>query len=219
MNPEPSYSQCGEDRILAFLFKNLKITTPFYIDIGAYDAYEDSNTAIFYETGAKGINIEPNIERYRKLLEQRKRDVNLNVAISGKKGKHKFYKLSSDKMNTLLKEKADELVKTQKKKILDVIEVKTITFNELMEKYCQKQEVDLLNTDAEDMDLEILKSIDWNKYTPLVICAETASYARDGTEVKYSEIIHFLESKGYMIFADTRINTIFVKKDKYVGRD
>ena len=218
-SPEPSYSQCGEDRILTFLFKTLKIKKPFYIDIGAYDPYEDSNTAIFYEKGANGINIEPNYERYGNFLEKRKRDTNLNIGISNKKGKMKFYKLSSDKMNTFVEEKANNLVNTNNIEIKEVVEVETITFNELMETYCKNIVPDLLSLDVEDMDLKILKSVDWDKYSPLTICVETASYSRNGTEEKYQEIISFLESKGYLNYADTRINTIFVRKDKYIGHN
>ena len=58
--------------------------------------------------------------------------------------------------------------------------------------------------------------INWDKYSPLIICVETASYSRNGTETKYEEIISYLESKGYLNYADTRINTIFIKKDRYV---
>ncbi|MFM7886227.1 MAG: glycosyltransferase family 2 protein, partial [Pseudanabaena sp.] len=54
-----SYSQCGEDLIIQFIFSSLGISKPSYIDIGAYDAHKLSNTAVFYEQGSRGINIEP----------------------------------------------------------------------------------------------------------------------------------------------------------------
>lgn len=216
-NSKPSYSQCGEDRILAFLFKVLKIDKPFYIDIGAYDPYKDNNTAIFYENGASGINVEPNIDNYKRIVEKRERDVNLNLGISDKGGKQRFYKLSSDQMNTLLKENANGLVNSQGMAIEEVIEIETITFNELMERCCNGVNIDLLTLDTEGMDLRILKSIDWDKYAPLIICVESASYSRSGEEEKDEELIQFLESKGYLNYADTRINNIFVDKSRYVG--
>jgi hypothetical protein len=122
-------------------------------------------------------------------------------------------------MNTFLEEKALSLVKKQKKSIIGTEYVNVITYNQLIEQYSKVKNPDLLNIDTEDMDLEILMSIDWTKYKPTVICAETASYERDGTERKYDDLISFVESKGYMVFADTRLNTIFVRRDKYVGHD
>jgi len=216
-NHKSSYSQCGEDRIIAFLFKAMKISKPFYIDIGAYDPYKDSNTAIFYEEGASGINIEPNLERYNIFLEKRKRDKNLNVGIADKKGKMKFYKLSSDQMNTFVEEKAKDLVESQEMEIKNAVDIDVITFNELMETHCNGKVPDLVSLDTEGMDLKILKSISWENYSPLILCVETASYSRNGTEGKYDEIISLLESKGYLNYADTRINNIFIRKDKYIG--
>lgn len=54
-----SYSQCGEDLIVSFIFNRLGILNPNYIDIGAHHPYKLSNTAFFYESGSRGINIEP----------------------------------------------------------------------------------------------------------------------------------------------------------------
>lgn len=56
----PRYSQCGEDKIVDLLFKKLSITNPSWLDIGAGDPSVLSNTAMFYEMGLRGVNIEPN---------------------------------------------------------------------------------------------------------------------------------------------------------------
>ena len=49
-----SFSQCGEDCIVDFMFKFKKIEKPSYIDIGAFHPFELSNTAKFYLTGSRG---------------------------------------------------------------------------------------------------------------------------------------------------------------------
>jgi hypothetical protein len=54
-----SYSQCGEDIIINFILTCLKIDKPTYMDIGAHHPFRFSNTALFYEAGCHGINIEP----------------------------------------------------------------------------------------------------------------------------------------------------------------
>ncbi len=66
-----SYSQLGEDLIVRYLFDDLKIDKPTYIDIGANDPYILSNTAFFYKSGCKGINIEPNPVLCKKIRNKR----------------------------------------------------------------------------------------------------------------------------------------------------
>ena len=63
-----SYSQCGEDLIMNFIFNNLRIEKPSYIDIGAHHPFWLSNTFFFYKKGSKGINIEAN--DYTNILKQ-----------------------------------------------------------------------------------------------------------------------------------------------------
>jgi len=217
-NYHKSYSQCGEDMILSFIFyKALKIKKPTYLDIGAYDSYEDSNTAVFYENGSTGVNVEPNTGRYKKIATSRKRDINLNLGVSTKEGVADFHTLSSEKMSTLIKPKAEKLLTSHKIDIKSTKKIQVTTVNKIIEKYCKGIFPDLFSLDAEGMDLAILRSINWKKYSPLVICTETASYSTNGNEKKDIKLISFLESKGYMVYADTRINTIFIKKDKYIN--
>ena len=80
----------------------------------------------------------------------------------------------------------------------------------------QKLITDLLFLDAEGVDELIIKSIDYENNFPIIICAETISYSKGNNGVKNKELITFLESKGYFMYADTYINSIFVKKDIWI---
>src|SRR6516165_9697352 len=53
-------------------------TDGFYVDVGAGDPANLSVTKWFYDLGWSGINIEPNRALFKKLIESRPRDVNLN---------------------------------------------------------------------------------------------------------------------------------------------
>ncbi len=53
--------------------------------------------------------------------------------------------------------------------------------------------------------------MDYEKEGAYVICVETLGYSESFEGKKESEIIDLLVSKGYMIYADTYINTIMVK--------
>jgi hypothetical protein len=72
-----------------------------------------------------------------------------------------------------------------------------------------------VSIDVEGMDLVVVKSIDFNRYRPEVFCIETLSYTENNTEVKLNDIISYVESQGYFLYADTYINSIFVDKAKW----
>ena len=62
------------------------------------------------------------------------------------------------------------------------------------------------------MDYEVLKSLDYNKYPIPVICAETCAFSETHIKPKERMIEDLMLSKGYLVYADTYINTIFVNE-------
>lgn len=100
-----SFSQEGEDLILHRLFQDYEHITKtklegFYIDVGAHHPIRFSNTFSFYVKGWSGINIDPTpggMEAFRNI---RPRDVNLELAVSDKKEKLKFYLFEEPALNT-----------------------------------------------------------------------------------------------------------------------
>ena len=54
---------------------------------------------------------------------------------------------------------------------------------------------------------------------PLVFCVETIIFSRaEGIEEKEDRIIDLMLNRGYMVYADTHINTIFVDKERWLSR-
>ena len=97
--------------------------------------------------------------------------------------------------------------------------LKKIMINSLpdvIHKYCDGKFPDLLSIDVEGMDEQILKSIDYNSTVPKVMCVETLKFSAEGKGEKKTDLIEFVKSKGYMVYADTYINTIFVREDIYM---
>jgi len=72
---------------------------------------------------------------------------------------------------------------------------------------------DFLSIDIEGLDLDVLKSLDFDQFPIPVICVETCTYSEDHIRPKDYSIAEFVISKGYEVYADTYINTIFVNKD------
>lgn len=215
-NKKISYSQCGEDLIIKFIFDSMGIKHPSYIDIGAHDPEYLSNTAIFYLNGSRGINIEPDQNLFRTFLSKRHRDINLNIGISNTKGEMDLHIMSSPTLNTYSKAEVEKYVVDGKYHVKSIQSIKVDTISNVISNYWNGYFPDFLSLDVEGLDKVVLESIDYENVYPIVICVETISFSENGTGVKNTSIINLLESKGYMIFADTYINTIFVKKNMWI---
>jgi len=79
--PNKSYSQCGEDLLIRFLFDLLRVSRPSYIDLGAHHPSYLSNTKKLYSEGCRGINIEANPALIASFHRHRSKDLNLNIGI------------------------------------------------------------------------------------------------------------------------------------------
>jgi FkbM family methyltransferase len=212
-----SYSQCGEDLIMTHLFGPLKIEKPTYVDIGAHHPYFLSNTALFYSKGARGINIEPDPDLFQAFEKYREHDINLNIGIAeGKSDTLDFYQMSDPVLNTFSKKEAETYRDDHGHTIRAVSKVPVLPVNQVLQKYLKRRPLDILSIDVEGLDFQILKAVDYKRYKPKIICIETISYSETGNGVKNQAIITFLEKKGFLLFADTYINTIFVRKDLWV---
>lgn len=207
-----SYSQCGEDLIANFIFSVLGIKNPSYLDIGAFDPHNMNNTYIFYKKGCKGINIELNPKLFPKLKKYRKNDTNLNIGISQNNETLNYYMFDAPALNTFSEDSATKLEKETKHKVLEARKIETKNLNYIIEKYNDNIFPDFLSVDTEGLDKDILNSINYNN-GPKVICTESISYSENNDGKKDEDILNLLKSKGYMLFADTHINSIFVKED------
>lgn len=207
-----SYSQSGEDLIVKFIFDCLGIIKPSYLDIGAHHPYFISNTALFYEKGSRGINIEPDPVLFFEFLKERKSDVNLNIGISDIDGELDFFVISASTLNTFSKEEAYNYEKEGDFRIKSIEKIKVNTLASIINQYSNGIFPQFLSIDAEGVDEIIIKAIDFEENFPIVICIETISFSTSGNGLKNNDLIQYIESKGYLLYADTNINSIFVKE-------
>jgi FkbM family methyltransferase len=216
-NAMVSFSQSGEDLIKSYIFRTIGLLNPSYIDIGAHHPYRFSNTAIFYESGSCGINVEPNPDLFQQISSVRNSDVNLNIGIGDKEDSLEFYKFSVPAWITFVKEEAESLSAKYGYSIIDVLKIPVKKLDTVINNYANGVFPDLLTKNIEGVDEFIISEINPNN-GPVVICAETISFKENGSGGKNMEITKMLESKGYMLYADTYINSIFVKKDKWLKK-
>ncbi|HEY4109824.1 FkbM family methyltransferase [Puia sp.] len=208
-----SYSQCGEDLIIDFILEQIGVTQPTYIDIGAHHPFYLNNTAFFSSKGSTGINVEPDPYLFAHFLKERPKDTNLNVGVAEREGQQDFYIMSTPTMNTFSREVADQLVANSGFAIKEVRKTPLLDLNSILRQHNGGKFPDLFSLDVEGLDEQIIRSIDFDRHAPKVICIETLTYSENGNGVKNTALIELISSKGYMNYADTYINTIFVKEN------
>lgn len=209
-----SYSQSGEDLIADYFFESIGIKHPAYIDIGANQPIKGNNTYLFYLKGSKGICVEPDISLISLLKKARPRDIILNMGVSvtvAAEADFYFFDGHYNAWNTFSKDDADKKSKEsgiayRKSKVqLETVENIADTYN--------FQHVNFISLDVEGLDLAILRSIDFKKLKPELLCVETIEFSLNNSLNKNQEIINYMLSQGYRVYADTNLNTLFCRND------
>ena len=124
-------------------------------------------------------------------------------------GEADFFVMSENTLNTFLKTEAERYQSYGQPRLAKTIKVELKTIHDILETHfvgCPN----LVSLDVEGMDYQILQSLDFKKYRPEVFCLETLTYTENKSERKLTEIISLMQVNGYLAYADTYINTIFV---------
>ena len=209
--PKSSYSMYGEDIIISNFFKNKR--NGFYVDVGCYHPLEGSNTYLLYKKNWRGINIDVNPLSVELFDFSRKDDLNINLAISDKKSKIKLYfRKKINMLNTVSK-------KLAKIHFLNGFQEKTVkadTLNSVLKKSkFNNQSIDFLNLDIEGNELIALKSLDFKKYKPKLICVEIHNheemYNHRSDYLVRNPTYKFLMKKNYKVLWSKIFSYIFKK--------
>lgn len=204
------YAQQGEDVILWDTLVNvLKLYPASYLDVGAHHPVISNNTYLFYERNCQGVLVEPNPDLWDVLTKARPRDalVRGGIGIDGRDSEADYYVIAgSGQLNTFSKETADRYAARTdgKYSIQKVLRLPLVDINRVMHEHWGGAP-HLLSIDTEGLDLPILRSIDWKRYRPAVVCAET------GREAKPA-ILKLMTAMGYDVCGGTFVNTIFVDR-------
>ncbi len=211
-----SYAQCGEDLIADYFFEHIGITKPSYIDIGSNQPIKGNNTYYFYLKGANGICIEPDVTIIPILKSKRPRDIVLNIGISFEDTKDAdFYYFEGhyNAWNTF--SKADAEIKKKESGIeYHTTKVNLENIQNVINNH-NFNNVNFISIDVEGLDLEILKSINFEIVRPELICVETILFSLENGINKNYEITNYMLSQNYIVYADTNLNTFYCRKDLF----
>jgi FkbM family methyltransferase len=206
---EMSFAQSGEDLIVAYMFHYMQIPKITYLDVGAHDPVVINNTYLFYKRGFRGVLVEPNVEMTKKLRAARPGDTTLEAGIGVTRARAAdYYVMTDSAWNTFSKEESRHMTRVTEGriKVERVIKMPMLDINEVMAKHFGGAPT-FLSVDTEGMDLAILKTIDFKRFRPQVICAETLVV---GTRKQVPDIAAFMQTQNYAVRGASFVNTIFV---------
>ena len=199
-----TYAQHGEDWMIINLFRSLAIEKPSYIDIGAYHPFIYSNTALLYENGSRGINIEANPELIGEFYAYRKDDINLNIGIGNEDGVLPFYMFKIKTLSTFSPKEVEQVVARHNEAPL-VVDIPVTTVTNIINKYACGKWPHYMDIDIEGLEFEALSILDFTE-GPVAITIEV-----DKVDVKKLNDMMFV--KGYVPYFRSLGNLTYVQKE------
>lgn len=194
---EVSYAFYAEDLTIDQLFKERR--QGFFVDVGAHRPILASNTYRLYMRGWRGLNIDAwpgSMADFNKL---RPEDINLEMGVAATKGRLRFHVFNDPAMNTFDPDVARKVCEDPRFRIEMEVDVETDTLASILDKHLPAgRTVDMLNLDAEGRDLDILRSNDWSRFSPLWILVE--NHQCDIRALIAGEMHRYMESLGYHLY-------------------
>jgi hypothetical protein len=203
-----SYSQEGEDVVLNRLFE--KTPSGFYVDIGAHHPHRFSNTFLFYLKGWRGINIDAMPGSMVPFKRSRPNDINLEIPILLKRSKMIYYQFNEPALNGFSAKLSKDRNVNTKYRIIKEVNLEGFPLSEVLENHLpnKKINIDFMSVDVEGLDLEVLKSNDWDKFRPKVLLVELLGSSLDS--IWEDPVYLFLTEKKYVVFSKCIKTIIFI---------
>jgi FkbM family methyltransferase len=205
-----SYAQSGEDLIIDFLFSARPPARPFFIDVGAHHPTYLNNTYLLYKKGWRGLNVDPLSNGIAAFNKWRQRDTNIQAGVDCEGGTGTLYVMDTETLSTFDKAVAAEYIRMGHR-LKREEKVRFLSVAQLITMYQVPTDVALLSIDIEGDEYRIIRDFVQHGITPDVIVCETLAYSPKLVQAaKDDACIAAIVALGYVLYADTYINSIFV---------
>jgi len=201
------YSQFNQDK---WLFENIfrDKNDGIFVEIGADDGVDKSNTKFFEDLGWSGICIEPSPDRFKQLIINR-RCICENCAITNEVGEIEFMDIKGwgkglsgivDKYSEAHKRRIDSEIKHMDNKGHQIIKVKTKRLDVILREN-NITKVDFCSIDTEGCEYDIISSLDFNSIDIDIFLIEN--------NYNENDVSNFLSSVGYKKITKIDIDDVY----------
>ena len=199
MSEQRSYAQWGEDRLVWDHFH--RKPRGFFIEVGANDPINLSQTYLLEQNGWEGILVEPQAECCHRLRQVRPRSKVIQAACGApaQKGKALFRVAASHDRSMLAAQTPDEDVT-----FTGTVEVDLITLDDLLAERGNLKP-DFVSIDVEGGELEVLKGFNLAKHHPSLLVVED--------HVEHLRLHSYLRAQGYKLVKRTGSNNWYVPQE------
>ena len=158
-----SYSQYGEDIVIAKELQNWRPKDAIFMDVGANHPTRISNTYLLYRKGWCGIAVEPNAELVKLHRLFRPRDIQVNVGAGREASLLQFYVSRTPVLSSFAKAEVKYLSRLEYLPILSV--------DQLLRPF-QDKKIALLSIDTEGFDYAVLEGAKDTLKRAYLVCVE-----------------------------------------------
>jgi FkbM family methyltransferase len=203
---ELGYAASGEDRLVASIFGK----PGFYVDVGCNHPTNYSNTFMLYKRGWRGINIDANPALIALHQRLKPRDQSIFAAIARERKTLTFTEFDGETLMASLDPALVQARVASGLRIRSQTALETKTLTEILQQLNAPKQFELLSVDVEGLDLEVLQSLDFERFRPKLILVEILGYKLEHFD--QDVIYQLLAQQGYYLSGYTHMNAIF--KDK-----
>jgi FkbM family methyltransferase len=200
------YSQFGEDQVIDHFFRHVcPVDDGFYVDAGCHHTENYSNTRMLYDKGWRGVCVDAD-SRLASMYEMRRpRDTFVPVGLGPETATATFFEFENPAANTFDPAARDAYLA----KGWRMVRSQELPIRPLGQIVAERapDRVDFLNVDVEGLDAVVLRSFDFERYRPMLVCVETN--CRDLARLASTEIATFLTERGYYAYSHCVISTLF----------
>jgi FkbM family methyltransferase len=208
---QPSYAIAGEDRVIEYLLAEQRATrdgSGFYVDVGCNEPAAYSNTFALYRRGWRGVTVDANPEMVARHRSVRPRDVSVCAVVSDETREMTFTEFEPSVLSSV--DEAHVRAWSQKRRVVRRRVVAPRTLTSILDEAGAPARFDLLCVDAEGHDLNVLRSLDFERFRPRLVVAEVREFVP--AEAKGHPIPAFLAAHGYELAAYVGGNAFFVDR-------
>jgi hypothetical protein len=150
----------------------------------------------------------------KRFRETRPRDANIEAAISRCEGRSLFYMFGSPSLWNTMDEVAAHEASARTGISPEVISVSVLKLETILDEHLGSMPFEILSIDAEGVDVEVLQSVNFERYRPRVVLVETLGASAES--LRDHPVYKYMSDRDYALYAWVNPNLMFVRNDSAV---